>query len=75
MTGKILGKTTGWTQVHNVRAASRIRITNWLDDLAGTGLTLRINRTRYDHDRDTLSIWAGQPDPLVTLLSRLQAGR
>jgi hypothetical protein len=73
--GKIQGRTEGWTEVIRVTAARRLRIANWLDDLAGTGLNLRINRTRYDARTDTLQIYAGQPDPLAVQLARLNDRR
>jgi hypothetical protein len=56
-----------------IRAGKRIRIENFLEDLAGTtdaGLTFIITSTRYDDSRETCLISTGIPDELSAFLAQ-----
>jgi hypothetical protein len=48
-----------------IQAGKRIRILDYLDDLSGTGLTLRISATDYDAETEICSITTGALDELA----------
>lgn len=57
-----------------IRAGMRIKIENYLTDLAsvsGAGLTFIITQTEYDDDAQTCSISTGVPDDLAVFLAQL----
>ena len=45
-------------------AGKRLLITDYLTDLSGTGLTVLITRTEYEHDSRMCSLSFGVPDNL-----------
>jgi hypothetical protein len=53
-----------------IRAGQRIKITNFFGDQSGTGLTLLITATDYDHDSRSNSLSIGKPDHLSAYLAR-----
>lgn len=57
-----------------IRAGKRIRVENYLDDLAsvsGAGLTFVITQTDYDDAAQTCAISTGVPDDLAVFLAQL----
>ena len=53
-----------------IQAGKRLLITDYLTDLSGTGLTVLITRTEYEHDSRMCSLSFGVPDNLAVLLAQ-----
>jgi hypothetical protein len=53
-----------------IQAGKRLLITDYLTDLSGTGLTVLITRTEYEHDSRMYSLSFGVPDNLAVLLAQ-----
>lgn len=53
-----------------IQAGKRLLITDYLTDLSGTGLTVLITRTEYDHDARMCTLSFGVPDNLAVLLAQ-----
>lgn len=53
-----------------IQAGKRLLITDYLTDLSGTGLTVLITRTEYDHDSRMCTLSFGVPDNLAVLLAQ-----
>ena len=72
--GSIRTKSQGILPASKVRAGMRLKIENWLEDLAqisGAGLTFLITRTRYNPATETVDITTGfAPDDLGVLLAQ-----
>jgi hypothetical protein len=71
VTGYLRAAGGGKVPVSQVRAGQRLRVTDFLGDLSGTGLTLLITATSYDDASETCSISTGKPDMLAARLARL----
>ena len=69
-----MSKNGGMVPACQVRAGKRIRITDYIPDLSGTGLTLLISATDYDSGSEVCSVEAGVPDPLSVIVAQLGAG-
>ena len=76
--GWIRSKQSGIIPASKIRAGMRIKIENFLEDLAqesGAGLTFLITRTSYNPQTETCSITTGMtPDDVGVWLSQLKAG-
>jgi len=74
VTGTIRTKSSGLLPVCRARAGKRLKIENWLEDLAqvsGAGLTFIVTRTRYNPDTETVDIYTGsKPDDLSIWLAQ-----
>lgn len=62
--GYIRGK-NGPIPASEIQAGKRIRIASYTDDISEQALTFIINRTDYDDESETCSIYIGPPDDLV----------
>ncbi len=72
--GFIRNATGGRVPASQIRAGMRIRVENYLTDLAsvsGAGLTFVITQTDYNDDAQTCSISTGVPDDLAVFLAQL----
>lgn len=71
--GTIRQKNGTTIPVSHVRAGKRIKIENFISDIAdlnSTGLTFLISATEYNDDDNSISITAGVPDDLAIYLAR-----
>jgi hypothetical protein len=61
------------TPSSKIRAGERIRIEDFMEDLAGetdAGLTFMITKTNYSHKKETCSISTGLPDDLAVYMAQ-----
>lgn len=68
--GFIRGTGVGLTPVFKVQAGFRVMIDDFLQEANGSGIIFLITATRYDERTDTMTIYAGTPNPLETLAAR-----
>ena len=74
VTGFIRAKSGAIVPASEIRAGKRVKVENYLNDLSGTGLTLRITGTSYDDTTETNTMDVGLPDNLDVLLARQSMG-
>jgi len=70
----VLGSGGNRIPAARVRAGKTLKITNYLHDITGAGMTFLITGTEYTGDDDMVSITTGQPDPLSVIVARQAAG-
>ena len=71
--GYIRAKNGEHVPAANIRAGMRIKVENFLDDIAGesgAGMTFVITGTKYDDQKETCSISTGIPDVLAAFLAQ-----
>lgn len=72
--GYIRNATGGLVPASQIRAGMRIKVENYLTDLAsvsGAGLTFIITQTDYNDDTQTCAVSTGVPDDLAVFLAQL----
>jgi len=65
----------GYVPASLVQAGKTVRITDFLEDLSGTGLVMLVTSTTYDDQNKTVEVGFGEVDPLqVAVVQRRVAG-
>jgi hypothetical protein len=72
--GYVRAKDGSQIPTSQIRAGKRIRVSNFMQDLNGTGLTFLISATRYEDATEICTISVGTPSSLDVWLARQSAG-